>query len=136
MLLTTLVALAAPLLVTAEPVRTPAPGTTERAAIMNGLRPLIENDMGKPIEFVVGSIKVADGFAFIRVTPQRPGGGAIAIRETIYSADAEMMGGLVTYALLQQRGSAWSVLSYVVGPTDVAWTPWADQFGAPQSIFQ
>lgn len=116
-------------------IYTPPSGSPERTAIMNGLRPIVENDMGKPIEFVVGSLKVCDGFAFVNVTPQRPGGRAISLRETTYADSADTMDGVVTYALLQKHGDRWAVLTYVVGPTDLAWSTWADDFGAPKSLF-
>lgn len=121
--------------VTAGSVYTPPPGSPERTAIMNGLRPIVENDMGKPIEFVVGSLEVCDGFAFVHVTPQRPGGRAISLRETTYAESADTMDGVETYALLQKHGARWAVLTYVVGPTDLAWSSWADDFGAPKSLF-
>jgi hypothetical protein len=58
-------------------VVTPPPGSAERNAIMDGLRPTYESVFGKPVEFRVESLRVAAGFAWVVVHPQRPGGAPI-----------------------------------------------------------
>ena len=58
-------------------VTTPAPGSPERAAIMNALRPRYEDVFGPPIVFRVDALRVAAGFAFVVVHPQRPNGAPI-----------------------------------------------------------
>ena len=45
------------------------------------------------------------------------------------------MDGLTIYALLRKTGNGWSVLAYVIGPTDLAYEPWPEEYGAPRSIF-
>jgi hypothetical protein len=59
-------------------VYTPQPGTPERKAIMDALRPSFEALFGPPIEFKVAELKVAAGFAWVSVHPQRPGGKEIS----------------------------------------------------------
>lgn len=53
---------------------TPAPGSKERKAIMDALRPRIEAMVGKKVEFVVARLDVACGYARLLATPQEPGG--------------------------------------------------------------
>jgi len=39
------------------------------------------------------------------------------------------------YALLRLKGGAWRVLTFVLGPTDVAYADWWSRYGAPKAIF-
>lgn len=59
-------------------VVTPPAGSPERKAIMDGLRPIFEKAFGKPIEFQVNTLRVAAGFAWVVVHPQRPNGSPIS----------------------------------------------------------
>jgi len=63
-----------------EDVYTPPPGSSERVAIMDVLRPRYEELFGKPIVFKVERLNVAAGFAFVIVHPQRPTGAPIEKR--------------------------------------------------------
>jgi hypothetical protein len=93
----------------------PGPGTPQRKAVLDALRPKIERDLGvRPIEFVVQEIRVGGGWAFVRVTPQRKGGGAIRNPEP--EAD-----GVHTEAVLRYLGGRWTVVDYGIGSTDVWW---------------
>jgi len=77
-----LVAVPATVVVRPEPAQaqsscaatTPRPGTATRSAILNALRPRIEDMAGGDIEFVVDTMRVACGWARVRVNPQTPGG--------------------------------------------------------------
>ncbi|PLW76221.1 hypothetical protein [Cohaesibacter celericrescens] len=113
---------------------TPQRGSAERKAILDAVRPSVEADLLKPIEFVVTSMKVANNWAFVVVEPQRPGGRPIDIRKTPVAADADFFDGFTTYALVNYNGSRWISKAVVIGPTDVAWEPWAEQFGAPSHL--
>ena len=59
-------------------VVTPPAGSPERKAIMDGLRPTFEKVFGKPVEFKVETLRVAAGFAWVVVHPQRPNGTPIS----------------------------------------------------------
>jgi len=54
------------------------PGSPERKAILDGLRPNFETTFGKPILFRVSDLRVAAGFAWVIVHPQRPNGVQIS----------------------------------------------------------
>lgn len=62
-------------------VVTPTPGSPERKAILDALRPSFEKLFGPPIEFDVHEMKVAAGFAWVAVHPQRPGGREISQKD-------------------------------------------------------
>ena len=55
----------------------PRPGTAERAAILEALRPAIEARLGPDIEFVVKDLRTYRGWAFVMADPQRRGGRRI-----------------------------------------------------------
>ena len=58
---------------------------------MDALRPEVAAKLLSPIEFAVKTIRVADGWAFVRVMPQRPGGAKINIRQTPMAKYVEWM---------------------------------------------
>ncbi len=57
----------------------PPQGSIERTAIMDALRPRYEALFGAPIVFRVEKLRVAAGFAFVVVHPQRPNGVPIEV---------------------------------------------------------
>lgn len=58
-------------------VVTPAPGSPDRTALLDAVRPIYEKLFGKPIVFQVQTMRVAAGYAFIVVHPERPNGAPI-----------------------------------------------------------
>ncbi|QFT31326.1 hypothetical protein FIV00_12610 [Labrenzia sp. THAF82] len=105
----------------AQSVYEPARGTPERGDILNAVRPMLEARVGPPVEFVVDWMRAGNGWAFVQVSPQRPGGGTIDLRSTTYAQQAEYMDGLATFALLRFQYNRWNLIDFVVGPTDVFW---------------
>ena len=96
----------------------PGAGTPERKAILDALRPGVERELGvRPIQFVVEEIRVGSGWAFVRATPQRKGGGALRNPD-------ENMDGVHTEAILQRQGGRWVVREFGVGSTDVWFLGW------------
>lgn len=121
-----LIAISAGMLLHQEPVRAqsvyePARGSVERKAILNAVRPLVEARLNPPVEFVVDWMRVGSGWAFVGLAPQRPGGGAVDLRQTTFSDQADYMDGTQTYGLLRYQYDRWNVIDYAIGPTDVFW---------------
>lgn len=98
----------------------PAPGTPQRAAILNALRPPIQTELRGPVEFVVECIRVHNGWAFVMAEPQRPGGRAI---DNNSIPDADIRDGLTVTAVLRYRNNRWRPIEQAVGATDVWWEP-------------
>ncbi|TWI90428.1 hypothetical protein JM93_01409 [Roseibium hamelinense] len=105
----------------AAPAYEPPRGSQERRDILNALRPLVEARLNPPVEFVVNYMQVSSGWAFLHVSPQRPGGAQIDLRTTTFSEDADYMDGAETYALLRYQYDRWNIVDYAIGPTDVFW---------------
>lgn len=97
----------------------PAPGSAQRAAIMDALRPAIERKLGGAVEFVVGRADVQDGWALVIADPQRPGGGRIDPRRHFPNEVIEFMDGLTVNGILRFSGDSWTLVDHAIGPTDV-----------------
>jgi hypothetical protein len=115
---------------------TPPRGSPLRAAILDGLRPMVEAEVGKPVEFVVHDLRVVGEWAFALVTPQRPGGGPIYYVYTRYQAavDAGAFDDEVS-ALLRETPAGWLVYEYSLGATDVPWVEWGNYHPVPREVF-
>jgi hypothetical protein len=102
-----------------------------RKPILDGLRPAIEADLGQRVVFVVSDLRVQGDRAFFAGRPQRPDGRAIDFSRTRYAEALEqgVFDGPGTYALLRRIGGRWTVETFVIGPTDVAWSGWPEEFG-------
>lgn len=110
----TSMAFAAPL-AHAQALHSPAPGSSERRAILDAVRPVVVAQVGPPVEFVVNDIRVVGRYAFVVVEPQRPGGGRIDYSHL----DDGLMDGLRTEAILVNRSGRWLVAHHATGATDV-----------------
>ena len=87
--------------VTAAAVTTPPPGSPERGAILDALRAELTHLTGPDLVFVVATLRVREGWAWIEAAPQ--------------SRDGARRYEEVT-ALLQQQDGRWTV--QVLGPCD------------------
>ena len=96
-----------------------APGSAQRRAILDALRPAIEQRLGPDIEFVVRDIRVDGRWAFVNADPQRRGGGRIDGRH-YFGEDFDNMDGLAVTALLEFREGRWFLMDHSIGATD-AW---------------
>lgn len=120
--------------VAAQTITTPAPGTAERKAILDAMRPQVEAAMRGPVVFVIDRMNVADNWAFVSANPQRPDGTAIDASKTGFAQDIEFMDGLSTYALLIYANERWNLVEFHVGPTDVSYSIWPEIYGVPTYV--
>ena len=99
-------------------VRFPRPGTSERAAILDALRPAVEARLGPNVEFVVKELRTYRGWAFVMANPRRRGGREIE-GAAYLGRDWYDLGGLETTAVLQFRNGRWNLIESAIGATDV-----------------
>lgn len=101
----------------------PARGTALRADLLDAVRPVLEWDLGAPVEMVVHTLRVEGDRAFLSVLAQRPGGGAIDLGATpLVLRDGHSPGdfdGTSFQALLQRSGRMWVPVHHMLGATDV-----------------
>ena len=96
----------------------PAPGTAQRRAILDALRPAIERRVGPDVEFVVTQMRVGRGWAFVMADPQRRGGRPIDGAR--YFPNFDEMDGLTVTAIFNFQGGRWRLVDHAIGATD-AW---------------
>lgn len=112
--------------------RSPAlPGTAQRRAILDALRPAVEARLGPDVEFVVDRISVSPGWALVFANPQRRGGAPIDGR-AIFGDDIDSMDGLAVTAILRFQGGRWNLVDHAIGATDVWYCD--GRTGAPASL--
>ncbi len=93
-------------------VFTPAAGSPERAAIMDALRPRYESLFGAPIVFRIVKLRVAAGFAFAVVHPERPNGAAItqqAWTKALGKACFQNAQGVEHEYWMKKEGAVWTI---------------------------
>ena len=109
----------------------------ERKPLLDALRTPVEKDLGQEVQFVVRTLRVQGDWAFVVGQPQLRDGAPIDYARTRYAeAIAEgMFDGGTVFALLKRGNGQWKTTTFVIGPTDVAYAAWPDEFGAPKSLF-
>ena len=129
--------LPAPPRISMSEVRTPGAGAPERAAIMNALRPRYEELFGAPIVFRVETLRMAAGFAFVVVHPQRPNGAAIdrqvwrkALGEPCYQTPQ----GVAHEYWMKLEGGVWTVGVKNSMCADDSISQQGDLIGAPPQL--
>lgn len=128
----------APAAVGQDAIRRVPTGDPQRRVLLDTIRPAIEGHIGQPVRFVVDKLQVQGDWAFYAGHIQQPNGRPIDFSRTPYAEALEegMFDGPNTYALLRRTGGQWRLVDWVVGPTDVTYAGWPDEYGAPESLFE
>jgi hypothetical protein len=114
-------------------------GDPLRRRLLDALRPAIQRDLGgQPVQFMVDRLRVEGDWAFFAGAVQQPNGRPIDFGRTRYASALEngVFDGPGMFGLLRRSGQGWQVVTFVIGPTDVAWLAWSDEYGAPMSVFE
>jgi hypothetical protein len=113
-----------------------APDPTRRT-LLDALRPAVERDLGQKVIFVVHVLRVEGDWAFADVAARTPGGAPIDFARTRHAERRRegMLDGDTIHALLRRKAGRWAVATFVVGPTDVPWASWHEEYGAPETLF-
>ena len=108
-----------------------------RKPLLDALRTPVEKDLGQTVQFVVRTLRVQGDWAFVVAQPQTRAGAPIDYAKTRYAeAIAEgMFDGGTVYALLKADHGLWTTTAFVIGPTDVAYAAWPQEYGAPAALF-
>jgi hypothetical protein len=118
-------------------LHTPAPGSSERKAILDVLRVPVRKDLGQPVIFRVNAMAVQDNWAFVFAQPLRASGKPIDYRRTRHARDVRAgMFGDDCSGLLRYQDGTWTLVTWNIGATDVVWTDWGKTYGAPSAIFK
>ena len=68
--------------------------------------------------------------------PQKLNGKPIDFTRTRYAEQIRegIFDGETIYALLEHHAGRWTVRDFVIGPTDVHYAGWPDEFGVPYTL--
>jgi hypothetical protein len=83
-----------------------------------------------------GVLNVVDDWAFLFADLRDAHGAPYDYTGSALEAVAAAGGVSHTYAgLLRMKAGEWQMVVQAIGPTDVAWEPWAARYGAPEAVF-
>lgn len=113
------------------------PTNADRRTALDALRRTLQPDLGLSPKMVVNHLYVLKGFAFFTGEVRNAQGGPVDFTKTQYreAQEAGAFDGPSTVALLKKSGKGWKVLTYAIGPTDVAWACWWKEHNAPKELF-
>lgn len=115
---------------------TPKPGSPERKAIMDAMRPYAERSLRQKIKFVVNDLRVSGAWAFTQGSLQQSNGKPPDFSKSELAAQFAAGAGDNSYCgLLRKTNGRWKVRKLMWGMTDVPWGNWSKKFGAPRAIF-
>jgi len=110
-------------------VYTPASGSDERKAIMDALRAPVERELKQQVVFVVTTLRVENGWAYLKSTPQGANGRPIDLSSQVGSGSD----GSIT-ALLHRISGRWRIVTHALGSARAA-SGWSNAYHAPRAIF-
>ena len=90
--------------------------SAQRIAILNAIRPAVELQLGRNVEFVPSCVQVWKGWALVAAEPQRTGGRRI---DPHILPDWDNRDGLTVTALLKFAYGRWNLVGSAIGATDV-----------------
>jgi hypothetical protein len=111
-------------------------GDPQRRVLLDAMRPGLQDAIHQPVQFVVEKLQVEGDWAFFEGSIQQPNGRPIDFSHTAYQERIELgvFDGPSTVALLHRVRGQWTLVDFVVGPTDMGHWGWADQYGAPPEL--
>ena len=123
-------------MIVAAAYRKPARGSADRAAIMDAARGPITAELDHTVIFVVSTLRTDGEWAYLDATPVNPDGSPLDWKATPF-AEAQAAGMMEdnVLVLLRKKGKDWKMVDYVIGPSDVYWLNWIDQYGLPKALF-
>ncbi|WP_426702932.1 hypothetical protein ACPPVV_08030 [Rhodanobacter sp. Col0626] len=117
-------------------LQTPSVQSPERRDVLDAARTKVQSQLGKPVRFKVEQLRLADSWAYLHATMQDAQGQAVSYTGTRYEeADRHGLKSAKYDALLRRVHGRWTVKVDSIGATDVPWTSWSRDHGAPSTLF-
>ena len=117
-------------------MHTPPPGSRERVAILDSVRAPLKPLFVEPVWLLVDVLNVDGDWSFVLAQVEGPAGAAAHYLDPEH-AEAAAAGGMsrAVATLLRLEAQGWQIVAQSVGPTDVSWETWTDEYSAPREIF-
>ena len=117
--------------------RQAAPDTQADKALVELAENAARQQLGRPLELDVRSLKRQDGWAFLYALMRGRDGKPLDLAGTrLEGAANEGAASRVFCALLRARNGRWTIVDSCLGVTEVAWTDWDRKYGAPKGVFE
>jgi hypothetical protein len=109
-----------------------------RAALLEAVRGEVSKDLKQAVRFRVTTLRTCGDWAYALVTPETPEGKPIDFAKTHHAERIEegVFDGPGTYALLAKGKAGWTVKAFAIGPTDVVWMNWVEEYKLPEALFE
>ena len=107
------------------------PGETQ-AILQSALADAVA-ELGKPTQLDVGSLNVSGEWAFLYAHIEEPDGKLVDYAGTKFDGEQRSP---VYAALLRGGAGRWDLVVSAIGPTDMAWWNWGEEYSAPAEVFK
>lgn len=107
--------------------------TPLRRTLLNTVRPTVEKAMAQKVKFQVRRLNANAEWAFLDGIALQPNGKPVDLKQTPFK-NVEPMDGPTVFALLRKKAGHWRIVTYSIGPTDVVWSGWDEEFGVPGAL--
>jgi hypothetical protein len=110
------------------------PRGNQDAALLNAVSAALMADLGttQGVSLTSDTIRTEGDWGWVVAQPQN-----VDWSQTKYASAVEhgvFDGNGTTYALLQRENGVWVVRAIAIGPTDLAYATWPQEYGAPASL--
>lgn len=120
----------------ARTAHAPADAQDAREAIVALAEQAASTELKQAARLVPGVLNIEHEWAFLFADVRDAQGAPYDYTGSTLEALAAAGGASHAYAaLLRVKAGEWAMVVQVIGPTDVAWAPWAARYGAPESVF-
>jgi len=104
------------------------------SALLNAVSAALMADFGttKSVALTSDTIRTEGDWGWVIAQPQNVDWSQTKYAEQ--AAEGMLDGDGTTYALLQRENGVWIVRAFAVGPTDIAYAAWPQEYGAPASL--
>ena len=104
--------------------------------VLDAARAKAQQQLGKPVRFDLKQFQLSGDWAFVHAGMLDTNGQPISYAGTRFAeADSHGQKSSNYDALLHHAKGRWSVRVDSVGATDVPWTNWSHDYGAPAKLF-
>jgi hypothetical protein len=112
------------------------PDDADYKIILDTARVPVELTLALPVALHVDSLDRYGAWTFLLAQLRAPDGRRLDYSRTPLAEQAAA-GSLsdVYAALLKQEEAQWRIVAHVIGPADVAWESWPQDYGAPAALF-
>ncbi len=114
----------------------PADSEEHDRIVQTALAPALE-ELGTPASLAIGRLQMIEDWVFLLSELRAPGGGPFDFSDTRLADQAAAGSRSPVYVALlrRQADDSWQIVARSLGPGDVIWESWSQEYGAPPNLF-